>query len=117
MAKKQTAELSVSKGGGGAALGFSLAIASGIVLTGAIGVQDYQGVGWIFLEPPGGWTNATTAEEIRASDAAASDVFGDSVAIGDGVLVVGADEYSSEGVENGAAYIFAESTRKLTSGF
>jgi hypothetical protein len=105
----QTAKLSVSKGGGSAALGSSVAIASGIVLTGAIGVQDYQGVGWIFREPPGGWTNATTAEEIQASDGAPNDIFGCAVAIGDSVLVVGAYEESAGSSEYGAAYIFSES--------
>jgi hypothetical protein len=105
----QTAKLSASKGGGGAQLGISVAVAGGIVLTGAIGVQDYQGVGWIFREPPGGWTNATTGEEIQASDGAPNDIFGYAVAIGDGVLVVGAYEDTLSDQGDGAAYIFAES--------
>ena len=53
--------------------------------------------------------------KLTASDAAADDLFGISVGISDGTLVVGARDDDDAGVSSGSAYIFVEVEAPLTN--
>ena len=92
--------------------GISVAISGDTVLVGSIngdsGVVD-SGSAYVFVRPAGGWTTTTEDAKLTASDAAASDQFGSSVAIDGSTKVVGAsgDDYTVGGFLNaaGSAYV------------
>jgi hypothetical protein len=70
-----------------------------------------QGVVYVFQEPAGGWSSETQTAELIASDGAASDGFGASVAIEGSTIVAGAPQAtigSHSGA--GAVYVFAQPT-------
>jgi hypothetical protein len=57
--------------------------------------------------PASGWANATQSAELTASDGAANDTFGRSVAISGSTIVVGAPIHMiGANIEQGAAYVF-----------
>ena len=57
--------------------------------------------------PPSGWTNARQSAELSASDGAATDRLGSSVAISGETIVVGAPTREVDSHERqGAAYVF-----------
>jgi hypothetical protein len=102
----QTAKLMVStKANGG--LGSSVAIVGGVVVAGAPGDvigHTAQGSSFGYLEPPGGWKNTSKPNaQVIASDGAAQDSFGASIALSPTICVVGAPGHN--GLQ-GAAYIF-----------
>ena len=96
-------------------LGFSVAVTSdgGIIVGGApsttVGPNLSQGAASVFLKPASGWTTtSSSAAKLTASDGAAFDAFGASVAIrGDGSTIVGgAPTQPGSNPEQGAAYMF-----------
>jgi FG-GAP repeat len=101
----ETAELTASTAKGGAELGFSLALSGKTLVAGAPLARANQGLVYLFSEPTGGWQSTSTAREIIASDGAANDDFGWSVAFS-GVIAAGAPEFSGITKGNGAAYVF-----------
>src|SRR5207247_699415 len=78
-----------------------------------------------FVKPTTGWANATETAKLTASDGAARDFFGESVAISPDTIVVGADSATvGSNLHQGAAYVFvkpatgwttATQTAKLTA--
>ena len=106
----ETAELTAKDGKGGDGFGQSVVVSGRAVTAGAPVKENGQGAAYVFSEPTAGWQSTSSAEEITASDGAADDYFGWSVAIGDGVLVVGAMAYTNSNIYgNGAAYVFGKS--------
>jgi hypothetical protein len=97
--------------------GFGAAVAidssGGTIVVGAINgvVSDFsQGTAYVFEKPSGGWQSTSTATaELIASDGAAADAFGCSVAIDDDTIVVGA-EIKPYPYYFGAVYVFAKPT-------
>jgi hypothetical protein len=72
-----------------------LAISEGEVVIGApeakVGTNEYEGVAYVFAEPPGGWTAQraqTQAAKLEPSDGKAHWVFGASVAADGGTVMV-----------------------------
>ena len=66
-----------------------------------------QGAAFGYLKPPGGWVNTSNPNaQVIASDGAAKDGFGGSIALSRVVCVVGAPGHG--GSLQGAAYIFGE---------
>jgi len=109
----QIAELTASDGGLGDAFGTSVAISGNTVVVGAyaatVGGNSFQGAAYIFTEPGSGWQSMTSTAKLTASDGAAGDQFGDSVAISGDTVVVGAGAATVGGnSEQGAAYVFTE---------
>jgi hypothetical protein len=105
----QQADVTASDGAAGDVLGASVAVSGNAIVAGApfheVGSNKKQGVAYLFVEPPGGWTNTSApSAELTASDGAAGDLFGLSVAISGTTVVVGAAEHESS---QGAAYVFA----------
>lgn len=109
-----------SAGGSGIGHAFSRAKVSGdIVVAGAIGadVADSSGVNrvdagraYVFVKPAGGWSGVLTEHaRLIASDRAANDRLGNSIALGDDTVVVGAP-FDSPGAtgDHGAAYVFVK---------
>ena len=107
-----TAELTASDGATHDQFGTSVSINGGVLVVGApnaaIGLNAGQGAGYVYVEPSGGWvtTSTFTAKE-TASDGAAGDNLGGSIAISDNTLVVGAPLATVSGsYSQGASYVF-----------
>ncbi len=90
--------------------GISAAISGDSVVIGATEADvsaDGQGAAYVFERSLGGPSNWGLAKKLIASDAAAADNFGQSVAIDGDTLVVGAEQDDTGAfINNGSAYIF-----------
>jgi hypothetical protein len=115
----QSAELTTSNGSANDRLGWSVAIsASGsTIAVGApnhkVGSSAYQGMVYVFSEPSGGWQTGTETAQLSASDGAADDQLGQSVAISDSgqTVVAGAPGHGAgQGAGQGAVYVFSTSS-------
>ncbi len=87
-------------------LGWSVAVAGDVVISGAPFVDASRGAAYVFRRTAGTWS-----EEARlvAWDRAVDDAFGSSVALDLPLAVVGSPESEVEGVPSGGAlYVFAE---------
>jgi hypothetical protein len=86
----QTAKLTASDGQKGDEIGSSVAISGDTIVAGAPGsTPTNHGAAYVFVKPPGGWTNATQTAKLTASDGAGSDELGHSVAISGDTVVAG----------------------------
>jgi hypothetical protein len=107
----QTAKLTASDSAWLDQLGYSVAMSSDgrTVVAGAIGAtvggNSDQGAVYVYAKPSTGWANATQTAKLTASDGAAGDELGTSVAMSsDGrTVVAGASGASSD---RGAVYVF-----------
>src|SRR5581483_3723714 len=92
----ETAEISETNGQPNSYFGESADLVGGLLLVGAsnepVGGNDQQGAVYPVFRPVGGWTTGTTSVRLLAAGGQAHDFLGESVAIGDGELVGGADE-------------------------
>jgi len=101
----QTAELRALNAAPGDALGQSSAISGSEVVIGAPGAKvgsQIQGAAYFFAKPSSGWVNASSARQLTASDGAAFDNLGVSVAISGPTIVAGAPKSATPG----SAYVF-----------
>jgi hypothetical protein len=99
----QQAELADPGGAPGDGFGRSVAISGSATVVGAPGTGSGTGAAYVFTRSAGIWTQQSG---LTASDAAAGDYFGWSVAIAGTTAVVGADGSNSF---TGAAYVFTQS--------
>ena len=99
----QTAKLTASDGAANDRFGISVAVSGDTVVVGAHGDDGYRGSAYVYVKPGGGWVNATQTAKLTASDRAADDYFGYSVAVSGDTVVVGA--YGDDG-SRGSAYVF-----------
>jgi hypothetical protein len=104
----QVAKLTASDGAAGDWFGYSVAISGDTVVVGAPYDDDngaYSGSAYVFERNQTGADNWGQVAKLTASDAAAVDCFGISVAIsGDaGAIVVGADWDDDNGTDSGSA--------------
>ena len=76
-----------------------------------IGANGEQGSAYVFVKPDEGWSGALTeSAKVTASDGAAADEFGFSVAIHGEALVVGASRSDiGANLNQGSAYVFVKS--------
>ena len=106
----ETAKLTASDGAAGDEFGISVAVDGETVLVG--GDQDGNGAAYVYTKPAtdGGWADSTGTEtaKLTASDGAAGDEFGISVAVDGETVLVGGDQDG-----NGAAYVY---TKPATDG-
>jgi len=104
------AELTASGGATGDELGYSVAVSGNTVVAGAraakVGANELQGAAYVFVMPAAGWASATQTAKLTASDGAAHDTFGSSVAISGATVVVGAPDAMVVHAAQGAAYVF-----------
>jgi FG-GAP repeat len=85
--------------------GQSAAISGNEVVIGAPGAKvgtQIQGAAYFFVKPSTGWANATSGRDLIASDGAAFDNFGVSVAVSGSTIVAGAPKSATPG----SAYVF-----------
>ena len=105
----QTAKLTASDSVSGAELGESVSIEGDTVVAGArfdpVSGDQSRGAVYVFVEPSGGWSNATQTAKLIASDGMANDWFGQAVSLSGKTLAVGALGVAGG---RGAAYLFAE---------
>jgi Tol biopolymer transport system component len=99
----QLSKITASDGAADDWFGFSVAVGSGRIVVGAYRDDDNGGdSGSAYIYDLDG----NQLSKITASDAAAGDNFGRSVAVGSGRIVVGADQDDDNGGASGSAYIF-----------
>jgi len=102
----EQAKINASDGAAGDRFSDSVAISDDYVVVGAPYDDDagaYSGSAYIFKRDATEWTEQA---KINASDGAADDEFGDSVAISDDYVVVGAYGDDDAGPRSGSAYIY-----------
>jgi len=107
----QTAKLTASDKAWYDSFGYSVAISGSVVVVGAPnanpGGKSMAGAAYVFVKPVGGWGDMTQTAKLTSSDSDELDLFGNSVAISGGVVVVGASDANPGGLINaGAAYVF-----------
>jgi len=104
----QIAKLLPADGTAGAEFGYSIAISNGIVAVGAR-MDDENGIaaGAAYLFDA---SDGTQIAKLTPNDAEASDEFGNSIAIDNGIVAVGAWRADEYGDGSGAAYLFDVST-------
>ena len=100
----ETAKLTASDPAIADHLGISVSISGDTIVAGAYG-DDNNGSAYVFVRPPGGWSNITETAKLTASDGA-YDEFGVSVAISGDTIVIGARSDDDDGYNSGSAYVF-----------
>ena len=102
---------------GGAAydnFGISVAVDGDTVVVGAPGNDGAgadSGSVYVFVKPTGAWATSTETAKLTASDGAALDYFGYSVAVDGDTVLVGAyqdDDEENDSEDSGSAYIFTK---------
>ena len=105
----QRAKLTASDGAAGDSFG-SVAVSGDTVVVGAsghdVGPNANQGSAYVFVKPPTGWASGTQTAKLTASDGAALDFFGGSVAVSGDTVVVGAGGDDVAFADQGSAYVF-----------
>jgi hypothetical protein len=99
----QTAELTASDAAPSSVPSDSVAVSGNTIVVGVPGKNSAQGAAYVYVMPAGGWVNATQTAELTASDGAANDELGGSVAVFGGTVVAGA---AFRNGSRGAAYVF-----------
>lgn len=111
----QSAKLTASDGQDGDYFGGSVSISGNTIVVGApdatLNGNLREGAAYVFVEPPGGWTNMTETAKLTASDGVPSGLFGLSVGISGNTVAIG----SPVGGQPGRAYVFVEPTNGWTS--
>ena len=106
----QIAKLSASDIAAGDHFGYSVAISGNTIVVGARWHDDdgrtNVGGAYLFEKSAGEWNSMTQTAKLTASDAAAGDQFGTSVAIHGDTVVVGADHDDNGVLGAGSAYLF-----------
>jgi hypothetical protein len=105
----QTAKLTALDGAAGDNLGGSVSISGDTVVLGAAGDDitfSDQGSAYVYTQPGGGWANMTQTAKLTASDSAASDALGTSVAIFGDVIVSGASQDDAAFSDQGSVYVY-----------
>ena len=106
----EQAKLTASDAAGGVLFGDSVAISGGTAVVDAYRDDDggnQSGSAYVFVRSGGTWSEQT---KLMASDAAADDYFGWSVAISGDTVVVGARLDNDGGPFSGSAYVFVRSS-------
>ena len=91
--------------------GHSVAIDGDTIVAGAYGDDGGgtdSGAAYVFTKPTTGWATATSSIKLTASDTAAGDNLGRSVAIDGDTIVAGAYGDDGGGTDSGAAYVFTK---------
>ena len=100
-----------SDGAAGDKFGWGLSLAGEIIVAGApddkVGLQSKQGSAYVFGQHQGGTDNWGQIKQIKASDGAAVDYFGNAISIDGNIVLVGAHGDNAGTITDaGSAYIF-----------
>ena len=110
----QAAKLTASDGAAYDNFGISAAVDDDTVVVGAPGNDGAgadSGSVYVFVKPTGGWATSTETAKLTASDGAALDYFGYSVAVDGDTVLVGAyqdDDDENDSEDSGSAYVFTK---------
>ena len=109
----QTAKLTAFGAAASDEFGISVAVDGNTVLVGAHQYDSGKGAAYVFTKPYTGWADSNETAKFIASDAAANDEFGISVALDGDTAVIGAyhDDHTDDGntIGNaGSAYVFTK---------
>jgi hypothetical protein len=102
-------KLTASDAAAGDLFGFSVALSGDYAVVGAYSEDDGgadSGAAYVYYRNQGGTDNWGEVLKLAASDAAAGDLFGGSVAISGDYVVVSATREDDGGADSGAAYIY-----------
>jgi FG-GAP repeat len=119
----QTAILTASDAAAGALFGSFVACDGNTVVVGApdatVGTNSNQGEAYIFVRPPGGWTDMTETARLTSAEGTGDDDFGYSVAISGKTVVIGAPQASGQVAFQGKAYVYVQPNNgwQTTSNF
>jgi hypothetical protein len=107
----QAAELTAPDGAALDYLGSTVAVSGDTVVAGAshhrVALNGLQGAAYVFVMPAGGWADEPPSAELTASDGAANDYLGGSVAVSGNTVIAGAYQANvGSHTEQGAAYVF-----------
>ena len=106
----EIARLTPSNGVLGDAFGQAVAISGDTIVVGSrlatAGGNQYQGTAYVYVKPPGGWTDMTETAQINEASGRYEDEFGWSVTIQNDVIVVGAVQPLF--ANSGSAYVFVK---------
>lgn len=106
----ERATLTSADGAAGDRFGNTAAMSGNTVIVGAqwdnVGANNNQGSAYVFTGSGASWTQQA---RLISSDGAASDYFGNSVAISGDTAVIGAVNNDVNGSDSGAAYLFTRS--------
>ena len=110
----QTAKLTAFDAAASDEFGISVAVDGNTVLVGAHQYDSGKGAAYVFTKPYTGWADSNETAKFIASDAAANDEFGISVALDGDTAVIGAyqDDHTDDGGHTignaGSAYVFTK---------
>ncbi len=109
----QKAKLIASDGAADDKFGISVAVDHDTIVVGAYQDDDngsQSGSAYVFKKPNSGWADSSETAKLTASDGAANDEFGISVAVDRDTVMVGAHQNDADTNNNdeGAAYLFTE---------
>ena len=110
----QAAKLTAFDGEAYDNFGISVAVDGDTVVVGAPGNDGAgadSGSVYVFVKPTGAWATSTETAKLTASDGAALDYFGYSVAVDGDTVLVGAyqdDDEENDSEDSGSAYIFTK---------
>jgi hypothetical protein len=99
----QQAELTASDGASEAQCGFSVAVSGNTAVIGAPGRSNYTGAAYVYVAGGGTWTQQA---ELTASEGAAGDQFGYSVAVSGNIAVIGAPSFN----HTGESYVYVHNS-------
>jgi FG-GAP repeat len=104
----ETAKLTAADGGTADEFGYSVSLDGASLVAGAPNNQE-KGAAYVFVEPSGGWKDATQTAKLTASDEAKNDNLGYSVSIAGNTVATGAPFAPVGPNQNeGATYVFVE---------
>ena len=104
----QTAKLTAFGAAAGDEFGISVAVDGNTILVGAHQNDSSDGAAYVFTKPFTGWADSSETAKLIASDAAADDEFGISVALDGDTAVIGARQDDDNGSQSGSAYVFTK---------
>ncbi len=104
----QTAKLTAFGAAASDEFGISVAVDGKTVLVGAHQYGSGKGAAYVFTKPYTGWADSNETAKFIASDAAANDEFGISVAVHGDTAVIGAHQDDDNGNQSGSAYVFTK---------
>lgn len=109
----ETAKLTASDETDSSYFGTSVAVSGNTVVVATpvktVGGNQSQGCAYVFVKPPSGWVSTTETARLTASDGAAFDALGGSVAISGNTIVAGAYQATiGSNFGQGAAYVFVK---------
>ena len=108
---EQKAKLTAFDAAANDEFGIAVAVDGDTIVVGAHQNNSNKGAAYVFTKPEsGGWADATETAKLTASDAAANDEFGISVAVHGETVVVGAHQNDADDQDNneGAGYVFTK---------